>query len=228
MDMLLHFHLCHLVFNSGLLLYSKPSVFCWEPGLNDNACLLLLTLPWGRGQSALLEVYQSQRWWNWTIMAEDCLSVDGEPVLWLVSNWKASRAAYWWLSFPQVMDFSSVSQAAALPFRCGGGLRTWDFPESRATRDNDVTDFQDGINLLLPVQQGWLVPVGKLIQDELTVDVRGPSAPSILANMKEDKKKCSGRDLVFQPSISQPQIFNLPQAGGRNLISLSTGGITPS
>lgn len=94
-------------------------------GLQDNGCLLPMILPWGKEWLALLETCQSQRWWKWLITAKDCLIVDGEAVLWLVPNWKVYTVAYWCLSFPHMMDFSSLAHAAGTPFRCGGRPLWW-------------------------------------------------------------------------------------------------------
>lgn len=150
-----------------------------------------MTLPWGRGLLALLEICQSQRWRKWLITAKDCLIVDGEPVLWLVLNWKACRAAYWWLSFPRVMDFSSALHVAGLQFSCGGklwwltDLDFWIW-ELCITRGYAFIDFwhQPPIARWM----GLMVLKRKPIQNELKIDVKGPSFQGILVHTKEDNK----------------------------------------
>lgn len=113
-------------------------------GLKDNGCLLLMILPRGRELLALLETCQLQRWWKWLITAKDGLIVDGEAVLWLVPNRKVHTVAYWCLSFPHMMDFSSISCAAGTPVCCGGRPLWWSvidfFLDLSTIRGNIVTE----------------------------------------------------------------------------------------
>lgn len=157
-----------------------------------------MTLPWGRGLLALLETCQSQRWRKWLITAKDCLIVDGEPVLWLVPNWKACTAAYWWLSFPRVMDFSSASRAAGLQFSCGGGLQ-WlmdlDFSGSRATRGYAVIDFQH--QLPITGWMGLMVLQRKPIQSELKIDIKGPSIPRHFGVHERRQRTCVLEEIQY-------------------------------
>lgn len=152
-----------------------------------------MTLPWRRGLLALLETCQSQRWWKWLITAKDCLIVDGEPVLWLVPIWKACKAAYWCLSFPRVMDLSSISQAAGLLFSCGDGLRWltnvgifWNRePQRRCC--HWLVGWQQ-----FPIAN-WMGLIGSWKEtnpNELKIDVRGPSIPRYFGEHERRQWMC--------------------------------------
>ena len=179
-----------------------------------------MTLPQGRGLLALLEICQSQRWWKWLITAKDCLIVDGEPVLWLVPNWKACRAAYWWLSFPHVMDFSSVSQAAVLPFSCGGGLQWLADMGFSGIESHERRCCHWLLGRHQPPIAGWMGLIGSWEETNPEwIDNRCKRSFCSTAfwwTWKKTTNMCSRRHLVFQPSTSQPQIFNLSHARGRH------------
>lgn len=140
-----------------------------------------MTLPWGRGCYWLYWKSASLRgdgsgwsqlktvWllkdspfcgWSPTETLTELL-IDG----WLFYMWRTS------LLFHKKLCYHSVVKVGC------GGSETWDFSESRAMKGDALTDLWESTNHLLLVEWGWLVLEREPIQNELTIDVRGPSLP---------------------------------------------------
>lgn len=64
------------------------------------------------------------------------------------------------------------------------------FLEPRASRGDAVTDLWDDTNFLLPTKWDWLILERKPIQNELKIDVRGPSIPRYFGKHERRQWMC--------------------------------------